>query len=66
MPTAHTAAIDRVADSVNGVYCANVRGGGSFAVASAYRQWRDVNEAEAIEIMRDFRQKLRADGSDGI
>lgn len=64
VPTAHTTAIERVADRVEAIYCANVRGGGSFAVAAAYRQWRDVTEAEAIKTIGDFRQKRRAGNAD--
>jgi len=31
--------------------CANVRGGMSFAVAEAYRQWSDVDEEEVRQLL---------------
>ena len=47
VPTAHDDAIRRISGDVDCVYCCNVRGGYRFAVASAYRHWRDVTLAEA-------------------
>ncbi len=47
VPTAHENSLERVAPVVEGLYCANVRGGWSFAVADAYRKWHDVDEEEA-------------------
>ncbi len=46
VPTAHAAALDALAAQVRVVYCANRRGGAQFAVADAYRLWRDVPEEE--------------------
>jgi predicted phosphoribosyltransferase len=47
VPTGHTGAIERIVPSVDLLVCANVRGGVPFAVADAYRNWRDVAEASA-------------------
>lgn len=47
VPTAHRSSADRVAAQVARLVCANLRGGASFAVASAYQHWRDVPEQEA-------------------
>jgi len=46
LPTGHLAAIGRLAPRVETVFCANIRGGDSFAVADAYRRWTDVSEDE--------------------
>jgi putative phosphoribosyl transferase len=51
VPTGHEAALQRVSSKVDEVFCANVRGGWGFAVADAYRQWADVGESEALEIL---------------
>jgi len=51
VPTAHENSLERVAPVVEGLYCANVRGGWSFAVADAYRKWRDVDEEEARRLL---------------
>jgi predicted phosphoribosyltransferase len=39
-----------VAAEVDRLYCANIRGGWSFAVADAYERWTDVSEEEALRI----------------
>jgi predicted phosphoribosyltransferase len=51
VPTGHRAAVDRLAELVDEVVCANVRGDGPFAVASAYQRWRDVPEREAAALL---------------
>jgi predicted phosphoribosyltransferase len=51
VPTAHQRAADRLASSVEHLYCANLRGGRSFAVADAYEVWHDVSEDEAKRII---------------
>jgi len=55
VPTGSSRAVEDLASQVDDVFCANVRGGASFAVADAYEQWRDVPEAEAVELMRSLR-----------
>jgi len=50
-PTAHSDAIQRIIDAIDCIYCCNVRGGMRFAVASAYRNWRDVPLREAQELL---------------
>lgn len=44
VPTGHQNAAQTIARQVEGVYCANVRGGYRFAVADAYERWSDVEE----------------------
>ena len=60
VPTAHGQAIRRLTDHVEAIYCANVRGGWSFAVADAYRQWSDVGEDDAAGILKAFAGSSRA------
>jgi len=55
VPTAHAESLPPIAGVAAEVYCANVRGGWSFAVADAYRNWRDVSEAEAARLFRQAR-----------
>ncbi len=51
VPTAHAEAAARLAALVDRLWVANVRGGRSFAVADAYRTWRDVPEEEALALL---------------
>ena len=51
VPTGHQRSVERAATQVEIVYCANVRGGWSFAVADAYEQWVDVEEEEVLAIL---------------
>jgi predicted phosphoribosyltransferase len=55
VPTGSMRAIRRLASRVDEVFCANVRTGTSFAVADAYEVWRDVPEAEAVELLGSAR-----------
>jgi putative phosphoribosyl transferase len=61
VPTAHAQSAQRVAATVEAVYCPNVRGGWSFAVADAYRQWCDLPEAEAASILAGFASAPKED-----
>ncbi len=54
VPTGHPEAIGRVAPLADGLYCANVRRSGRFAVAEAYQQWHDVSEEEALGTLKGF------------
>ncbi|WP_414468325.1 phosphoribosyltransferase [Methanobacterium sp. ACI-7] len=54
VPTAHFENIKQILPNVDAVYCANLRGGWSFAVADAYEFWSDVSEEEVIEILKGF------------
>lgn len=51
VPTGHRGAVDRVCREADDLYCANVRTGIPFAVAAAYRSWRDVTEDEVLELL---------------
>jgi predicted phosphoribosyltransferase len=56
-PTGHAESVEDLAKEVSTVYCANVRGEFSFAVADAYRRWYDVDESEVLEILKRLGQK---------
>lgn len=51
VPTGHLEAVERLAPAVDSLFCPNVRGGRSFAVAAAYRTWADVSEDEVRAIL---------------
>jgi predicted phosphoribosyltransferase len=51
VPTAHEAAVAALEPLVDVLAIANLRGGRSFAVADAYAEWRDVDEAEAAGLL---------------
>jgi predicted phosphoribosyltransferase len=51
VPTGHSRSVDRLLALVDGLFCANVRSGLSFAVADAYERWYDVGEEEALQLL---------------
>ena len=54
VPTGHRRSVVDLAHEVDELFCANVRGGRSYAVADAYQQWRDVSESEAARLLALF------------
>ena len=50
VPTGHDTSLKNFIDKVDGIYCANVRSGYSFAVAEAYEHWSDVTEEDVLKI----------------
>ena len=52
VPTAYLAAVTRLAAEVDRLLCVNLRSAYPFAVAAAYRHWRDVSEHEALALLR--------------
>lgn len=59
VPTAHEESIDHLIDRIEGIYCANIRSGPSFAVASAYERWYDVPESEVVSLLGELSQGKR-------
>jgi putative phosphoribosyl transferase len=53
VPTAHRSALDAISKLAEAAYCANVRGGASFAVADAYAQWRDLADDEIEALLQN-------------
>lgn len=58
VPTGHDRTVARVAEVSDAVVCPNIRGGDGFAVAEAYRAWRDLTEDEVAALL----DGLAADG----
>ncbi len=52
VPTASEKALGLLAKEADEIHCLNVRDGGSFAVADAYQEWRDISEKEAVTLLR--------------
>lgn len=51
VPTASEHTVRDLLPEVDELICLNVRSGWSFAVAAAYENWYDLDEAEVLEIM---------------
>jgi len=70
VPTGHQSAVTWVAEAVDEVHCANVRSGRSFAVADAYENWSDLDDAMALEILDRARRPdgppVRGPGGSGV
>jgi putative phosphoribosyl transferase len=56
VPTGHARSVAAVAELADETWCANVRGGFSFAVADAYERWHDLSDREIAEILDAFRK----------
>ena len=54
VPTGSERTIWELLPLVDELYCLNVRGGFSFAVADAYENWYDLTEGEVLEIMESL------------
>ena len=59
VPTASTAAIELVSREVDKILCLNIRSGPFFAVADAYREWRDLSDEEVVEILKRISEGSR-------
>ena len=55
-PTGSLRAAQALAPEVEDLFCANVRGGWRFAVAEAYEEWTDEDEAQAAAILARARE----------
>lgn len=58
VPTGSADRIRKVAREVEALYCANIRAGWGFAVAEAYQRWFDLEEEEAVRMVKEFQQKF--------
>ncbi len=54
VPTGHADAVRRLSRMVDALYCANIRGGRTFAVADAYEHWYDLTDEEIEGILTEF------------
>jgi len=53
VPTAHEVAFATIGKLADEAYCANIRGGTSFAVADAYAEWRDLADDEIAALLQN-------------
>jgi len=60
VPTGHANSVIDIAGRCDHVYCANVREGFRFAVADAYEEWSDVDEADTIDLVQTFVEESAA------
>jgi putative phosphoribosyl transferase len=49
VPTASASSAELVSRTVDQLVCLNIRSGGQFAVADAYKHWYDLNDREVLE-----------------
>ncbi|MCG6916635.1 MAG: phosphoribosyltransferase [Deltaproteobacteria bacterium] len=61
VPTGYERSIRRIASEIETLYCANIRGGFSFAVADAYLKWSDLGEDEVATLLADFQRDCMKD-----
>jgi len=52
VPTGSAAAVARVRPAADRLVCPDTRGGPVFAVADAYREWRDLGDGEVATMLR--------------
>jgi len=52
VPTASVSAINLVRPHANKIVCLNIRSGPSFAVADAYKVWRDLENEDVKKILK--------------
>ena len=57
VPTCHAESIKRIARKNVDIYCFNPRSQPIYAVADAYREWRDLDDEEVLEYLRKAREK---------
>jgi putative phosphoribosyl transferase len=52
VPTAPTNAINLIQSYVDEIICLNIRSGPIFAVADAYKEWRDLEDEDVMDILK--------------
>jgi len=57
VPTGAAHTVQNLLPLVDELFCLNVRGGWSFAVAEAYEDWYDLTEGEVLEILQSLAKK---------
>jgi putative phosphoribosyl transferase len=53
VPTASLSAIQMIRNEVEKIFCLNIRGGRTFAVADAYKRWYDLENEEIVAILNE-------------
>ncbi len=62
VPTCSASSAALIVPLVDLLVCANYRRGLPFAVADAYRNWRDLNEEEVLKILENYPLTYRSGG----
>jgi predicted phosphoribosyltransferase len=52
VPTAPVSAIELIRPHADKIICLNIRSGPSFAVADAYKVWRDLEDEDVVKILK--------------
>jgi len=52
VPTAPSRSLEALRSLADEIVCPNIRGGGSFAVADAYEEWRDLSDDEVEAMLK--------------
>jgi putative phosphoribosyl transferase len=52
VPTAPSRSLEAMRKLADEIACPNIRGGGSFAVADAYQEWRDLSDDEVEAMLK--------------
>jgi len=60
VPTSSESAINMIIDEVDYIYVINLRTGLFYAVADAYKYWRDLSEEEVLEMVRKYYEWLKS------
>jgi len=58
VPTAHRESLEHLRSQVDKVVCVNVRGGWTFAVTDAYKNWNDVDENDALATLKHTQRAM--------
>ncbi len=53
VPTASASTVKLLAPEVDMIFCPNIRSGGTFAVADAYRNWYDLSRKEVMGLLKE-------------
>ena len=59
VPTASINAIELISKEADETLCLNIRSGPIYAVADAYREWRDLTDEEVMEILEEIRKSRK-------
>ena len=60
VPTGHTDAVELLRPHADKILCLNLRPSDSFAVADAYRHWRDLTDEDVLRLLRISKNYLTA------
>jgi putative phosphoribosyl transferase len=60
VPTGHTDAVELLRPHADKILCLNLRPSDSFAVADAYRHWRDLTDDDVLRLLRISKNYLTA------